>query len=181
MTEHTGPTEHTGDTLIHGGSIVLRPISTSDAPWLREVVSEPSVARWWNVGSGTSWIDELSDDDDVHGYLVELSGGERVGFVQWSEEPDPAYRHASIDLFLITAAQGRGLGTEVVRTLARWLVDERGHHRIEIDPAAGNARAIRCYERVGFRRIGVARHRERTNDGRWRDSLLLDLLSDELP
>jgi aminoglycoside 6'-N-acetyltransferase len=34
-------------------------------------------------------------------------------------------------------------------------VHDRGHHRLVIDPAADNERAIRCYERVGFRRIGV--------------------------
>jgi aminoglycoside 6'-N-acetyltransferase len=34
----------------------------------------------------------------------------------------------------------------------RWLFEARGHHRITIDPAASNARAIRAYERVGFSR-----------------------------
>ncbi|MFO7959526.1 MAG: GNAT family protein, partial [Nitriliruptoraceae bacterium] len=61
-----------------------------------------------------------------------------------------------------------------------WLIDVRGHHRLVIDPAAANERAIRCYQRVGFRPIGIARERERTSDGTWRDSLLMDLLADEL-
>lgn len=36
--------------------------------------------------------------------------------------------------------------------LARHLFDERGHHRLVIDPAAANTRAIRAYERGGFSR-----------------------------
>jgi aminoglycoside 6'-N-acetyltransferase len=67
-----------------------------------------------------------------------------------------------------------------VRTLARHLFEERGHHRVTIDPAAANARAIRSYERVGFRRVGVMRRYWRDPDGEWQDGLLLDLLAGEL-
>lgn len=63
--------------------------------------------------------------------------------------------------------------------LARYLFDERGHHRLTIDPAAANARAIRAYERVGFRPVGVMREYERGPDGVWRDGLLMDLLASE--
>jgi aminoglycoside 6'-N-acetyltransferase len=67
-----------------------------------------------------------------------------------------------------------------VRTLARWLFEDRGHHRITIDPAAANERAIRSYERVGFRRVGVMRRYERGAAGDWHDGLLLDLLLEDL-
>jgi hypothetical protein len=46
---------------------------------------------------------------------------------------------------------GQGAGTEAVALLARYLFEERGHHRITIDPAARNERAIRGYATVGFR------------------------------
>jgi aminoglycoside 6'-N-acetyltransferase len=49
-----------------------------------------------------------------------------------------------------------------------------------IDPAASNARAIRSYERVGFRPVGVMRRYERGRDGGWRDGLLMDLLPEDL-
>ena len=49
-----------------------------------------------------------------------------------------------------------------------------------IDPAAENVRAIRAYERVGFRRIGIQRQSELAGDGTWRDGLLMDLLASEL-
>lgn len=174
------PPHRPGDTVISGHDFDLRPASVDDEPWLRQAAGEPSVATWWDTGDGARWVDDLGDDEDVHGFVIELSEHRRVGFVQWYEEDDPGYRHAAIDIFLTTAAQGGGLGTAVLRTLARWLIDERGHHRLEIDPSAANERAIRCYERVGFRRVGVARRRERGADGAWRDSLLLDLLADEL-
>ena len=90
------------------------------------------------------------------------------------------YRHAGIDISLHPDAHGRGLGTETVRTVARWLFGERGHHRITIDPAAHNAVAIRCYERVGFRPVGVMREYERGLDGSWHDGLLMEMLTTDL-
>ncbi|HXI44982.1 MAG TPA: GNAT family protein, partial [Candidatus Acidoferrales bacterium] len=67
-----------------------------------------------------------------------------------------------------------------IRTLARYLIEGRGHHRLTIDPSAANERAIKAYERVGFRRVGVMRSYERGPDGTWHDGLLMDLLADEL-
>ena len=75
---------------------------------------------------------------------------------QWSEEADPEYRHASIDIFVDPAHQGLGLGTEAVRLTTRYLFVEHGHHRITIDPAAHNDAAIRAYSKAGFRQDGAA-------------------------
>ena len=77
-------------------------------------------------------------------------------------------------------AQGRGLGPDAIRTLARHLFERDGHHRLTIDPAVGNERAIRAYARVGFKPVGRMRQYQRFPDGTWRDALLMDLLADEL-
>jgi aminoglycoside 6'-N-acetyltransferase len=64
--------------------------------------------------------------------------------------------------------------------MARYLVEERGHHRLTIDPAVDNEIAIACYRRVGFRPVGIMRRYERTPDGDWRDGLLMELLVEQL-
>lgn len=103
-----------------------------------------------------------------------------AGLIQFFEELDPKYRHAGIDMFLDPAVHGRGLGTEALRRVVRHLIDERGHHRITIDPAAANTASIRTYEKVGFRAVGVMRRSERDADGEgWHDCLLMELLADE--
>jgi aminoglycoside 6'-N-acetyltransferase len=110
---------------------------------------------------------------------IEVQGAV-AGMIQFNEEPEPAYRHASIDLFLDPALHGRGLGTEAVALLVRHLIHARGHHRVTIDPAAANAAAIRAYEKVGFRPVGIMRRYVRDpEDGGWRDGLLMDLLAGE--
>ena len=86
---------------------------------------------------------------------------------------------AGVDLFLGPSFQGRGLGTDAIRTVARHLFDDRGHHRLTIDPSATNERAIATYTKVGFRPIGRMRRSERGPDGTFHDGLLMDLLREE--
>jgi RimJ/RimL family protein N-acetyltransferase len=47
----------------------------------------------------------------------------------------------------------KGIGTSVLRTVCLWLFD-CGFSTIGVDVAASNARAIRCYEKVGFYEVG---------------------------
>jgi aminoglycoside 6'-N-acetyltransferase len=169
----------TTEQRLRGERVTLRPLETADVPRLAEIAAEPEVARWW-LGLTEQDLREMArHDTDELVFAIELDG-EPIGLVQADEELDPDYRHAGIDLFLGPAWQGKGLGADTVRTLARWLFEERGHHRITIDPALANQRAIRAYERVGFRRVGVMRRYERGVDGEWHDGLLLDLLPGDL-
>jgi aminoglycoside 6'-N-acetyltransferase len=164
--------------LLQGERVVLRRLRREDAALLVQIGSEPEVARWW-PDITMEYLVEKSVDEDTVAFAVVLDG-EVIGLVQYHEETTPEFRHAGIDLFLGSAHQGQGFGTDTVRTLARHLVHDRGHHRLVIDPALANERAIRCYEKVGFRRVGVMRQYQRFPDGRWEDGLLLDLLADDL-
>ena len=138
---------------------------------------QPEVIRWW----GSDEIEEISEQfiKADEGFVIEAYG-EVVGAIQYHEEDDPMYRHAGIDIFLTAPRHGQGLGTEAIRLLARHLFEKRGHHRLTIDPAADNAAAIRAYEKVGFRRVGIMRNYERGPDGVWHDGLLMDMLREEL-
>ena len=123
---------------LHGRLVSLRPIEPADAPILAEILAEPAVARWW----GTFDLERVrrdltAGDPDEEGFAIEHEGAV-VGYIQAVEEREPDFRHAGIDLFLRTSAQGRGLGPDAIRTLAAHLIDDRGHHRITIDPAAAN-------------------------------------------
>jgi RimJ/RimL family protein N-acetyltransferase len=75
-----------------------------------------------------------------------------------------------------SAYQRRGLGSDAFRTLIAYLVDERGHHRLTVDPAADNLEAIRFYHKLGFERVGVMRCYERLPGGGWRDGLLMEFI-----
>jgi aminoglycoside 6'-N-acetyltransferase len=164
-----------------GRSVVLVPVGPEHVEPLARIIEEPSIARWWS--DTASWVRRrlLEPDQDVIGFaIMALPERDVIGYLQAWEELDPEFRHAGIDLFVTTDRQGRGHGPDAIRSAIRWLIEERGHHRITIDPVAENVRAIRAYEKVGFRRVGVLRRYQRLLDGAWHDGLLMDLLADEL-
>lgn len=165
---------------LDGDLVHLRPATAGDAAAFEAILREPGVHAVWQAADPAVDARDLAGrDDDVAVWAIEADG-EIVGLIQAAEETDPRYRHGSIDIVVAERAQDRGLGTDAVRTVARWLIESRGHHRLTIDPAAHNARAIAAYAKVGFRPVGVLRRYEGDLDGSWHDGLLMDLLADEL-
>jgi RimJ/RimL family protein N-acetyltransferase len=155
----------------------LRPLAAGDEQELLRIHRTPEVASWWDQPEeGFPW-----DEPDSTRFTI-LVDGRIAGLIQYWEEQEPRYRHAGVDLFLDPALHGRGVGTEAVTRLVDHLISERGHHRITIDPALANAAAIRCYEKAGFRPVGVMRRAERDAGGEgWHDCLLMELVSPTPP
>jgi aminoglycoside 6'-N-acetyltransferase len=167
-------------STLHGELATLRPIRVDDRAALLDVLSDPSVVEVWDTRGAQVSADELlAGDEGWTVFAIEVDG-EFAGSIQAAEELDPDYRHVGIDIFIHSRFQGRGIGTDAVRTLARYLLEVRGHHRLTIDPAADNARAIHTYEKLGFRPVGVMRQYERGVDGTFHDGLLMDMLAGEL-
>jgi aminoglycoside 6'-N-acetyltransferase len=164
---------------MRGDLVTLRRATGADVEALAVIRATPEVARRWLLdGDPASAVRDELGGEDTEAFVI-VYQGRIVGFIQYGEEPDPMYRHATIDLYLDPAFHSRGVGTDSVRTLARYLIKERGHHRIVIDPAADNAAAIRAYAKVGFKPVGVMRRYELGPDGTYHDGLLMDLLAEE--
>ncbi len=129
-------------------NVGLRPLIAADAPELRRIHRIPEVSHWWDLPDD----DFPFDEPESARFTIDVDGAV-AGLIQYWEENEPKYRHAGIDLFVDPALHGRGVGTEAIRQVVRKLIDERGHHRITIDPAVDNVAAVRAYEKVGFKPV----------------------------
>jgi aminoglycoside 6'-N-acetyltransferase len=163
-------------SAIAGQTVVLRPATAAHVPVFLEILGHPKIAKWWGGYDLERVRRELLGPQC---YAIELAG-ETTGLIIYREELDPDHRHAAIDLALHPDHQNQGLGCDAMRAMARFLFRHRNHHRVVIDPAAHNERAIRSCERAGFQRVGVMRGYERGADGQWHDGLLMDLLQADL-
>jgi aminoglycoside 6'-N-acetyltransferase len=157
---------------LRGERVVLRPAGEDDAEAIAAVLSEPGVARWWGSYDAERVRRELGGfaivvEDEVAGWLI------------FEEETDPDYLHVALDIGLAAAFQGQGYGPEALRLVIGHFAGA-GYHRFTIDPDLENERAIRAYEKTGFKPVGVMRAYGRVPDGRWRDHLLMDLLVGEI-
>lgn len=157
---------------LRGERVRLRSGKEGDVPTLVAMFADPEVRGWWRTNEADK-VRSRFDEDGLFGWVIEAEG-EVVGWIQAYEEDDPEYRHAGIDLATSPSVHGTGVALDALRAVMGWLTGERGHHRLTIDPSAANARAIRAYEKVGFRRVGVMRCYERAEDGRWHDGLLME-------
>ena len=167
--------------MLRGERVVLRPGRPADIDALEAIFATPEVAAWW-ARFDRARIERMvlqGEDPDLTVYVIDVAG-EVAGVIQSHEEQEPAYRSAGLDIAVGPRWHGTGVGLDAIRTLARHLIDHGGHHRLTIDPATTNERAIAAYAKVGFRPVGVVREHERGVDGTWHDGLLMDLLAREL-
>jgi aminoglycoside 6'-N-acetyltransferase len=136
------------DVLVRGRLTTLRPAGADDVDRLVAWHLDPEVARYWDDETFTrAEMAERLKRADVEAWIVE-EAGEPIGYLQ--VHPD------GLDMFLVPAARGRGLGPDAARAMTRHLLDERGRARVTVDPYTWNEGAIRAWERAGF--VEVSRH-----------------------
>lgn len=133
--------------------------------WLRR----PHLLEWWHSERSEAAVREkylprIQAPDGARPYIAML-GGEPAGYVQyylacegdpawwpdwWPDDPGPGV--LGIDQFLADAESlGQGLGRAMIAQFAAWLFEDPLVTEIRVDPHPDNVRAVRCYERVGFR------------------------------
>ena len=146
-------------------SFIFRSFTRADFSLLAEWVARPHVARWWesprSVDDIAGEYGPLLGSDIVHPFIAWRDGRPR-GFVQsydvmradpgwWRDETEPGAR--GIDLFLADESDlGHGLGTEMIAQFVARLFGDPAVTKVQADPSPDNGRAIRAYEKAGFRR-----------------------------
>ena len=141
----------------------FRAVTEADLPMLSAWLAEPHVAEWWNDGPGAALAEivEAMESDSTEPLIVELDG-KPIGYVQ-SYDPhleddhpyqDQPFGTLGIDVTIgVPELVGIGHGSRLVNAFVEILFEE-GCPRVIIDPHPGNGRAIRAYEKAGFRRLG---------------------------
>ncbi len=164
---------------ISGELVRLRLITENDRASIVAIRSTEEVQRRWRGEDLDAEFTEDLDDDEAVRLAIEDQTGRVIGLIQFGEEEDPDYRHASIDIYIDPAAHRQGYATDAISCLVDYLFDEEGHHRLIIDPAVDNEAAIGCYTKVGFKPVGIMRSYERQGNGQWADGLLMDMLASD--
>lgn len=154
----------------HRSDFTFRRLRASDLILLDEWIRRPHVAQWWlgeslprdTDATARHYRPTLQHDSYVKPYIASLDD-EPVGFIQsyvaiecgdgwWADETDPGV--VGVDQFLADEGNlGRGLGARMVSAFVRCLFRSGEVTKVQTDPHPANARAIRCYEKVGFRRV----------------------------
>ncbi|KMJ60464.1 2-aminoglycoside phosphotransferase [Bacillus sp. LL01] len=70
----------------------------------------------------------------------------------------------------------KGIGTLLVSSMVNYLFTEKMAARIIMDPMTTNERAIKCYEKCGFRKVKVL-SKQMLHEGEYRDYWLMEAIN----
>ena len=183
--------------MIHGERVRLRRVERSDLPRYVEWLNDPEVRDHLalvhpiSLAGEEQWFEAtLRSEPACQPFAIDARGADlppetaaepwvHIGSAGFHEVD---WRNRSGELGLVIGRKdlwGRGYGTEAVRVLARWGFFELNLHRVQLKVYEDNARAIRAYEKAGFKAEGCLRQ-SRFHGGGYHDTLVMGLLRDEL-
>jgi RimJ/RimL family protein N-acetyltransferase len=124
------------------------------------------------------WWERLHDRKNDHIFAIEAEDGAHIGQMGL-HGVDYENRRAVLGIGIGEKDYwGRGYGTDAIQALLGWAFDHLNLNRVGLHVYDFNQRAIRCYEKCGFRREGVVRQAWYVG-GQYHDEVVMGILRDE--
>ncbi len=172
-------------TFLSGRKVYLRPLEKEDLGLLRQWANDPEIRGLTGEVTPTS---QASLEDF---YQKGRADSSRVWFAIVTQEAQrvvgecgllrmfPAWRTTDLSIILgDKTAWGQGYGTEAIHLLLDYAFGYLNFHRVAIGVVGSNSRALRFYEKVGFKKEGVQRDGYYYNHA-YQDFVMMSILEDE--
>jgi len=173
------------EAALEGSLVRLRAHEASDYGPLNELFTDPEVLEGIGFAMPQSrqgyrgFVETTRGKEDRLVFVIErLEDRQAVGGCGL-DAIETRNRAATLGIWIGKPYWHRGYGTDAMRTLCRFAFQHMNLQRIELNVFSVNPRALRVYERVGFKVEGT-RRRSQFVGGRYVDSFLMGLLSEEL-
>jgi RimJ/RimL family protein N-acetyltransferase len=173
--------------LLRGSRARLAALTADDLPEIARWHDDASFARMFDArpaapktaGALDAWLEEYTRSTNGFLFAIRpLEGDALLGYIElegilWM------HQHAWLSIAIGDAAhQGQGYGTEAIGLALRFAFQELNLHRVQLTVFGYNQRAIRVYEKLGFRREGVYREHIQRDGARY-DMYLYGILRPE--
>jgi RimJ/RimL family protein N-acetyltransferase len=171
--------------MILGKKVRLRAIERGDIPTFLEWINDPQVQRYLgrtpfpiSFAEEEKWFERQLTDEKSRIFAIETEKGVHIGNIGLHEID---YKDGRATLGIMIGEKGcwdQGYGTDAIKALLRFAFEELNLHRLYLQVFDLNKRAIRCYEKCGFRQEGVLRESV-FRDGRYQNEILMSILRSE--
>jgi aminoglycoside 6'-N-acetyltransferase len=174
--------------IFEEGCIKVRELGASDAGLLAKWLSNPTVLEFYEGRDNPFDLDKVNEvfyaqEDDEVKCIIEYDEKE-IGYIQFYPLDDETKREYGypveneniygMDQFIGEADYwNKGIGTLLVTSMIKYLTGDRQADRVVMDPQTRNARAIRCYEKCGFRKVRLLPQNE-LHEGKYQDCWLIE-------
>jgi RimJ/RimL family protein N-acetyltransferase len=171
--------------FLVGPTVYLRPLEPQDAravtPWFNDAEVTRFMLRYrpMSVAEEEASLRRLADNPgDVH-LGIALRESDRLVGATGLHQVDVRNRHAAFGIVIGEKDfWGKGLGSEATRLMVRYAFGTLNLNRVWLEVYEYNPRAVRVYEKVGFRVQGRLRQ-DTFHDGRYWDTLVMGVLREE--
>ncbi|WP_163102356.1 GNAT family N-acetyltransferase [Peribacillus alkalitolerans] len=173
--------------LFQKEKIRVRTLENHDNVLIAKWLTDPNVLQFYE-GRDRPQTQELVNEkfynreEDEVGCIVEFDG-EPIGYIQFyplDQDARKLYGYDKSEVIFGTDQfigeveyWNQGIGKLLVQSMVQYLLDQHGAEKIVMDPQAWNERAIRCYEKSGFKKIKFLPKHE-YHEGEYRDCWLIE-------
>jgi diamine N-acetyltransferase len=184
MINDTTKPQLTGPFMI-GQRIYLRPLEKDDLPSIRTWSNDPEIRRLtgevtpMSMNGAESFHERVIGDQNRIWFVIALKENDRIigetGLLRIF------YPWRTTDLTIILGDKfswGKGYGREATLLMLDYAFGYLGLHRVSIGVVGFNERALRFYEKIGFRREGIQRDGYYYNH-EFSDFVMMSILEDE--
>ena len=167
-----------------GDRIYLSPRSLEDVElyteWLNDFETTDYTGRSGCITSLESekkYLEEKSNEEAAFA-IVTLEENKLIGYIG-IEDINHIHRIGTLGIFIGDKDyRDKGYGTEAIHLILEYGFNYMNLNNIKLDLMAFNARALKCYEKCGFKEYG-RRRKCRYINGKYYDSISMDILAEE--
>jgi aminoglycoside 6'-N-acetyltransferase len=172
--------------LFNNGNLKVRKLEKKDNVLLAKWLSDPSVLEFYEGRDNPFDLDKVNEvfyapEDEEVKCIVEYEGNE-IGYIQFYQldnETKKEYGYLDKNVYGTDQFIGeieywnKGIGTLLVTSMIHFLTEEKKAEIIVMDPQTRNPRAIRCYEKCGFKKVKILPKNE-LHEGEYQDCWLIE-------
>ena len=171
--------------FLIGDRVYLRPVERDDLPHIRTWANDPEIRRLtgevtpMTSAEAERFFDKTQNDEDRIWFVIVLKENDALIGEAGLLRMFPAWRTTDLSINIGEKdAWGKGYGTEAIRLLLDYAFGYLNFHRVAIGVVGFNERALRFYEKIGFKQEGIQRDGY-FYDHAYHDFVMMSLLEDE--
>ncbi|WP_152654765.1 GNAT family N-acetyltransferase [Oceanobacillus sp. CFH 90083] len=174
--------------LFQNGKLTVRELEQKDNHFLAKWLSDPYVLQFYEGRDNPFHLQKVNEkfytpQEDLIRCLIKFENME-IGYIQFYQldksmrenygYPNDEEVIYGMDQFIgETKYWNKGIGETLIKSMVDYLVNKRHADKVVMDPQTWNKRALRCYEKCGFKKIKLLPEHE-LHEGEYRDSWLIE-------
>lgn len=150
------------------GDLLVRKIEKRDNVLIAKWLSDPEVLEFYEGRDNAFDLEKVNkvffvNDDNEVKCIVEFKG-KAIGYIQYyqlDQQTKKDYGYLDEHIYGIDQFIGeveywnKGIGTVLIKSMVHYLIEYKKAERVVMDPQLRNTRAMKCYEKCGFKKIKI--------------------------